>query len=214
MQFQQEFAQQRDSKQDCCLQGDQAKGEADQRAGGKPAKEVSLRGPESLSKAQQGSTTALPLVLSREAASERATEFMNVSDHSSLISRPQAVWELNQAWDRIVFLGPHADLPFISDTVNRLSPKQNLIKIPVMSELQPTFFLSLSLPSFPRALRCLFWAPLRESRLSIGLRASAILAGRPQRGDAPQRTQKCSGCGATAWDTGLTAKQGPGAVAV
>lgn len=122
-------------------------------------------------------------MLSREPASEKAAEFVNVSNHSFLISRPQAVRELNQAWDRILFLGPRAALPFISDSVNRLSPKQNLIKIPVRSELQPTFFLSLS-PLLPQSPGMPVWAPLRESRLSVGLCASAVLAGRPQ-GETP-----------------------------
>lgn len=50
---------------------DLAKEEADQKVGVKPAKEVSLWGLESLLKAAKAAE-ALPLVLSREPASERA----------------------------------------------------------------------------------------------------------------------------------------------
>lgn len=46
-----------------------------------------------------------------------------------------------------ISLRPHTDSPFISDLVNLPSLKQNLIKIPVISELQSIFFPSSPLPS-------------------------------------------------------------------
>lgn len=67
-------------------------------------------------------------------------------------------------------------MPFISDSVNLLSPKQNLIKIPVISELQ-SIFLSSSfspLPSLPLSpqMACLilpFWAPCKKISCLNGL---------------------------------------------
>lgn len=96
---------------------------------------------------------------------------MNVSNHSFLISKPHSVWELNRVWNIIISLGPHADLPFISDLGNLLSPQENLIKIPVISALQPIFLSSFpscpSLPLSPQTSHSIlpFQAPLKENKL-------------------------------------------------
>lgn len=99
-------------------------------------------------------------------------EFMNVPNHNFLISKPQSVWELNRAWNIIISLGPHVDLPFISDLVNLLSPKQNLIKNSSNFWASIHFLPSSPLLSFPCTVKQMphsilpFRKPLKENKLS------------------------------------------------
>lgn len=155
MWFQQEFAQLWDFKQHWSLLSYGAK-EAGQELRGRQRVRWACRGliaplgglisqPHSFASAE-----GEDLVLGWEPASDKALQSLWMCLTTKiLISKPHWARKLNRAWNIIISPGLHVDLPFISDSVNLLSPKQNLIKIPVFSELQSIFFLLHSLLSLP-----------------------------------------------------------------